>query len=173
MTFTSKTVFAVVFSLLFLSVLPAAFAGEDESRTSHRQVLGITHFPAWILATPPHDEFTSRVSNQDVQRQHPAATAGQEWDTKAWTAGWTPEIAIHKFFKARIFNDQYMRRGGIPVVELGPAFYKLSDLDQRRTLKLLTDYFDVFGQGYDVFELGDWSTRDMVGTYTRKGMLLN
>ena len=58
-------------------------------------------------------------------------------------------------------------------MELGPTFYKLSDLDQRRTLKLLTDHGAVFKRGYKIVELVDWWTHDVVGAYTAKGMFLN
>ena len=37
---------------------------------------------------------------------------------------------------------QYIEKG-IPVLEVGPTFFKLSDLDRRRTLKLLADYSEV------------------------------
>jgi len=60
-----------------------------------------------------------------------------------------------------------------PAVELGPTFYKLSDLDQRRTLKLLVDQANIFGQGYKAVDLFDWYTHDAVGLYTAKGMFLN
>ena len=64
-------------------------------------------------------------------------------------------------------------RNHIPVVELGPTFYKISDLDQRRALKLLTDQANIFDKGYKVVDLVDWNTKDVIGIYTAKGMYLN
>jgi hypothetical protein len=60
----------------------------------------------------------------------------------------------------------------IPVLEVGPTFYKLSDLDQRRALKLLAQYTEVFERGYTQIDLRDWKTRSSVGHFTPKGMFL-
>lgn len=172
MRYTAE-IFVALFAAFFILPLSAkSFAGDDDQRTSRRSVAGNVIYPQWIFSKPDHYEFLPLVSNQDPQRQHPAAVAGQEWDSAKWDSAWTPEIAIRKFFEARIFERNYLRRGGIPVVELGPVFYKLSDLDQRRTLKLLIDHAGIFEQGYDVVELQDWATRDRIGSYTPKGMFL-
>lgn len=63
----------------------------------------------------------------------------------------------------------------MPVLELGPTFYKISDLDQRRALKLLADFpfTGVFNEGFLVVEPRDWHTAEIVGTYTPKGMFMN
>jgi hypothetical protein len=169
---TSRSLLLVVFTLFFAS---AAYAGafEDYDRTSNRSVLGGYPLPDWITQKPEHYEFSPLVSNDDPLTQHPAAWDGQGWDPKKWGPGWTPEIAIQKFFNARIFEHQYMYGGRTPVVELGPTFYKLSPLDQRRTLKLLTDQAGIFKKGHDVVELTDWHTHGVVGTYTPKGLFLN
>jgi hypothetical protein len=90
-----------------------------------------------------------------------------------WNPEWTPAIAVKKFFEARIFSRQYMRHGNTPVLEVGPTFFKLSDLDRRRTLKLLSSYTAIFNQGYDAVQLVDGSTKDIIGVYTPKGMFLN
>ncbi|MCC7037473.1 MAG: hypothetical protein IT560_09235, partial [Alphaproteobacteria bacterium] len=84
-------------------------------------------------------------------------------------------VTLNKFFKARIFERQFMRKGKppVPVLELGPTFYKISDLDQRRALKLLADFTGVFNEGFPVVELRDWHTAEIVGTYTPKGMFMN
>lgn len=167
-------VFTAFFSLLLSAVAPsAALAYDEENRTVNRTVLGRIIVPDRFFNKPEHYEFTPLVSNQDPQNQHPAAWDGQDWDVSKWEKGWTADSALQKFFKARIFERQYMNGDKMPVVELGPTFYKLSDLDQRRTLKLLTERMAIFKKGYNVVGLADWSTHDMVGTYTPKGMFLN
>lgn len=165
-------VIPVFFGLLIslLAVSPA-YAGDDEDITTN--VLPHFGYPHAMLNVPEHYEFSARFSNSDPLTQHPHQWDGQDWDPKQWGPGWTPEIALKKFFKARIFTGRYMSRNNIPVVELGPTFYRLSDLDQRRTLKLLTDQANIFGQGYKAIHLVDWSTHDVVGIYTAKGMFLN
>jgi hypothetical protein len=153
-----------------LSFLPTpGFAGADEDRTADRTVFGRTIYPNRIIARPPHDEYSYAHTNRDP---HPHAGDGQDWDTSQWNEWWTPERAVKKLFQARIFERQYMRDGQVPVVELGPVFYDLSDIDKRRTLKLLTDYDAVFKQGYGMVELVDWMTSEYIGAYTARGMFL-
>ena len=166
-------VFSVFLGVLSLVMAVPALAYDEPNRTANRSVMGRVITPDWIFEKPDHYEFTPLVSNQDPQNQHPGAWEGQDWDPSKWGPDWTPDIAIQKFFRARIFEKQYMAAGQMPVVELGPTFYKLSDLDQRRTLKLLTDRYEIFKSGHKVVELEDWSTHDIVGTYTPKGLFLN
>jgi hypothetical protein len=168
---TPAVVFLVFFSLSLNIFMPSpGFAGSDEDRTVSRTVFGRIIYPERFFAKPDHYEFLSMNSNRDP---HPHAGDGQAWDTRQWNSWWTPEAAVKKLFKARIFERQYMRNGQIPVVELGPAFYQLSDIDKRRTLKLLTDYDAIFKQGYGMVELVDWLTSGFIGAYTPRGMFLN
>jgi hypothetical protein len=146
---------------------------QEESRTQNRTPSGNILYPRWLMERPEHYEFLPYVSNWDAQHKHPQQWKGQDWDPSKWNPKqWTPEIAVKKFYEGRIFERQYMR-GAVPVVVLGPTFYKLSDLDQRRTLKLLTDHTDIFGKGYQMVELRDWHSKNAVGSYTPKGMYLN
>lgn len=164
----SAPAFAVV--LLFSLLAPVMAQAGDDTRTANRSIFGRTTYPGWIYAQPEHSEFLIQNSNRVP---HPDEWQGQDWDPRQWHARWTPEAAVRKFFEARIFERQYMRNGQIPAVELGPTFYRLSDLDKRRTLKLLTDYNATFKRGYGAVALVDWSTRHIVGSYTPKGMFLN
>jgi hypothetical protein len=163
-------VLGVVFAA-FSATVPA-HAYDEPDRTYHRSVLGDIEYPDWIFNKPDHYEFSPLVSNSDPLTQHPHQWDGQDWDPRLWNKDWTPEKTLKKFFKAHIFTARYMRNH-IPVVELGPTFYKISDLDQRRALKLLTDQANIFDKGYRVVDLVDWNTKDVIGIYTAKGMYLN
>ncbi len=184
MKLKSREVLLLVFSVfsgaLLTGILTAtpASAYADPDRTEHRTVSGYPLYPDWIFNKPDHYEFSPLVSNSDPLTQHPDQWDGQDWDPSKWGPGWTPEIALQKFFSARVFEKQYIDKGfmsgtEMPVVELGPTFYKLSDLDQRRTLKLLSDQMGYFQSGYSSVKLIDWYTHDIIGTYTAKGMFLN
>jgi hypothetical protein len=145
---------------------------QDMDRTVNRTVKGIIHYPDWLYNKPEHYEFSPLVSNVDPQNDHSAQWQGMDWDPAMWGRDWTPDVAIRKFFKAKIFQRQYMD-GSMPALELGPTFYKLSDLDRRRTLKLLADGSGVFKKGFSAVKLTDWSSHDVIGFYTPKGMFLN
>lgn len=147
----------------------------DAARTMGRLPSGDVFAPQRLYDKPEHYGFKPYVSNWDPQNDHPQQWDGQDWDPSMWNKDWTPEVTLNKFFKARIFERQFMRKGKppVPVLELGPTFYKISDLDQRRALKLLADFTGVFNEGFPVVELRDWHTEQIVGTYTPKGMFMN
>lgn len=104
---------------------------------------------------------------------HPQQWQGQDWDPSAWNKDWTPETTLNRMYAAGILYHQYFSMK-TPVIEVGPRFYRLSDLDRRRTLKLVNDYYDVGGNGYSFFEIRDWHTHGRIGIYTQdKGMMLD
>lgn len=163
-----------------LAVLVLAGCAQDSARwgwgeadrTKNRTTVGEIFYPRWIMNRPEHYAFTPAVSNHDPQHQHPAQWAGQEWDPAMWNKDWTPEITIARLYDAKVFSDQYVEKG-VPVLEVGPRFWKISDLDRRRALKLLADHSGVFGQGYQAVILRDWHSKEAVGSYTARGMKLN
>lgn len=178
-----KIIFTASLACLLLS--GAAAQAQDhygpqgnEDRTVHRSVdASPRQYPQWLRNTPEHYEFSPLVSNHDPQNSHPQQWEGQDWDTSMWNANWTPDVAIAKFYAAGIFEKQYRKRthrpaGDMLVVDVGPTFFKLSELDQNRTLKLLTDSERVFDSGYPVVEVRDGFTSKLVGTYTPRGLQL-
>jgi hypothetical protein len=174
---------ALCATVVAAALMAAPAAQAEETRTTGRTVSGLTIYPKHFFATPEHYEFLPLTSNHDPHHQHPQQWDGQEWDPAGWNADWTPEKTLNRLFENRTFAKQYM--GGskhvhnkkfqahIPVLEVGPTFYKLSDLDRRRSLKLLADYTDVFGKGYEMIELRDWRSHETIGSYTPKGMFLH
>lgn len=172
-----RTSFFAFFVLFLLAAMPAQAFLDDASRTARRLVTGEVFYPEHIFNKPEHAEFLPLNSNSDPQRRHPQQWDGQDWDATAWNGKkWTEKSAIRKFYDNRVFAGQeYVEDGKrkVPVLDLGPTFYKLSDLDQRRALKLVTDQANIFGQGNRAVILRDWKTRGVVGTYTPKGMFLN
>ncbi|MBI1214511.1 MAG: hypothetical protein GC185_01670 [Alphaproteobacteria bacterium] len=155
---------------------PPYKAWPEGTRTANRTPSGNIIYPQWLIVRPEHYGFLPMTSNWDAQNKHPQQWAGQDWDPAAWNAQqWTPEIALKKFYQNGILTSQYTRQGNppTPVLEVGPRFYKLSDLDQRRVLKLLSDYTGVFNSGCPAIELHDWYSHKTIGTYTPQGMFLN
>lgn len=164
--------FSLVLSALLMNA-PAAQAIGDE-RTANRTPEGNILYPDWLFDKPEHYEFLPYTSNHDPKNQHPQQWDGQDWDPTAWnSAQWTPEITIKRLYENGTFYKQYFGKKTIPVLEVGPTFFKLSDLDRRRSLKLLADHGRVFERGYKMIQLRDWRTREVVGDYTSSGMHLN
>jgi hypothetical protein len=167
--------------LMTLSVSAQALADTD-LRTSGRSIDGKTVYPAHLFTKPEFDEFLEHNSNHDPQNQHPQQWQGQDWDEKAWQgSGWTTENTLKNLFQNDVFRTQFIRSGhdnsikasGVPVLVLGPTFYKLSNLDQRRSVKLLVDRAGLFNRGYSMVELQDWYNKKAVGNYTPRGLFMN
>jgi hypothetical protein len=165
-----KNIFKSLIVMGLLATAAPALAHPDEPRTARRSVVGDILYPQWLLNVPEHYEFSPLVSNHDPHNQHPAQWAGQDWEPQLWNASWTPEQTVDGFFKARIFTAQIME-GTVPVLRLGPQFYRLSDLDQRRSLKLVADTSGILNS-HDTVMLRDWKSNLIVGSYTAKGMYL-
>lgn len=144
---------------------------QGEQRTANRDVSATINFPDWMIKRPDYYEFTPMVSNHDPLHSHDAQWAGQEWDTAQWPKSWTADKALRKFFAAGIFTNQNIG-GATRDVTLGPTFYKLSTLDQNRTLKLLTDQAGAFANTQAPVMLRDHATRKPVGSYAPTGLQL-
>ena len=195
--FLNKTLVIISLALaLNLTAASGAFAayGESDTRTYNRTAPGVENTNP-LFETPQYYEFSPQVSNWDEQNQHPDAWRGQYWDTENWNSRWTPQSASDNFFENGVFNKRYMqaykksktlvkdgakrkffvkaRKESVPVLELGPVFYRLSDLDQRRSLKLVVEQSGVLQHGYAMVVLLDWKTKEIIGTYSDQGMFLN
>jgi hypothetical protein len=169
-----RLLFVTLILASFMIAANSAHALEDE-RTANRTPEGNIIYPDWMFSKPEHYEFLPLVSNHDPKNQHPQQWDGQDWEPAAWNSQqWTPEIVIRNLYANGTFYKQYTRgKSKMPVLEVGPTFFKLSDLDRRRSLKLLAEQSQVFERGHAMIELRDWRTREVVGDYTKAGMHLN
>ncbi len=171
----SKAKIALV-SAVLLGVMVSTTVWAAEERTARRTVPGVTLKKNPLQLRAAHEEHVPLISNYEEQKKEsllqPNTYTGEDWNPSLWPKPWTPSYTIKKFFEAKIFKRQYMRNGKIPVVELGPTFHKLSELDQRRSLKLLTDNADIFKQGYRYVELNDWYTHEVLGSFTPAGLFM-
>ena len=107
--------------------------------------------------------------------RHGQQWEGLYWDTARWPADMSEEQVLKAFYGADIFRRQYVidkKHQAKAVLVVGPTFYKLSDLDRRRSLKLVADHFNFFDSGFTGFDVTDWRTREKIGEYNEKGFQL-
>ncbi len=174
----------VLFTAL-IGISFSSYAVADESRTSNRTVnvlnekRDVHKKEAWEQTLPkvwdPINKHPHQWKKSDQVKTH-------DWDPKLWDNGnWQDgnngaEIYtmhyLQNFYKARIFHKQYVDESGHLVLEVGPKFYKLADVDQRRTLKLLADGFKLSERGYNGYKIHDWHSKKSVGNYTSYGLQL-
>lgn len=149
-------------SALALFALAAAPVFAQENRTQGRDVSGqVVQYR--FKTYDPYAKYKSQ--GYDTRMTFPHMWDGQDWETPAWNASWTPERAIHAFYANGTFQKEVMR-DGLPGLRVGPTFYKLSDHDQRRAVKLLTDTRGLFANGQQTrLQLFDWATSENIGSY--------
>jgi len=158
---------------LVCSFAPKASAFDPfEVRTWKRLVSGAQTAPDGLFVKRKHQEFTSYASNWDIQGEFPEAWENEEWDTSKWPDDWRENMTMVRLFRGQIFKQHYLKDGKMPVLVLGPVFYKLSDLDRNRVLKFFANESGILKKGADIIELVDWGTHKIVGAYTEKGMFL-
>lgn len=166
-----------ILSVILVFSLVSSFASKAEAvdiieRTWNRTISGLQGKPKGAFVKPKHQEFTSYASNWDIQGEFPEAWKNEEWDTTKWPEDWDEDITMVRLFRGKVFNKHYLKDGQIPVLVLGPVFYKLSDLDRNRVLKFFADESGILKKGFDIIELVDWGNNKIVGAYTEKGMFL-
>lgn len=176
LTFLALLALAACARVAVAPPVPEASLWPVEDRTAGRPLTADLLYPKWILETREFKEFSSDEHNWDPQNSMPHQWDGQDWDPSMWNKKWTPAVTVQKFYQARIFDAQYVEKG-VPVLELGPTFFRLSDLDRRRALKLLADNAGIFRDGAKVVILRDWHTKKTLGNLVDdkglQGMYLN
>ena len=155
----------IILSLILISASPA----NAEDRTAGRQVDGL-NMKYKITTHDPYRDLKSQGYN--TRGTFPHMWRDQDWETARWHKDWTPETAIQGFYDNRTFDKEFMR-DDFPALSVGPTFYALSDHDQRRALKLLTDTRGIFAQGHNKIFLYDWKTNEAIGNYSKeRGLIL-
>jgi hypothetical protein len=103
----------------------------------------------------------------------PAQWKDRDWDPTQWPLSYQNKDKFTQgLFDADILREQYIKADAVPVVVVGPGFYRLSDLDQGRVCKTLDMLYGATNGPYGHFLLQDWYSRDIVGDYTKTGLTL-
>lgn len=138
----------------------------------------------WVLGWS--DEHWDLLNLEKPYMEPGKAPHNSQWDNADWVPqDWLGKYAheldlIRGFYQAGIISDQYVKRSWwglgdeiIPVLEVGPAFFRLGGQDKRR----VTDTFDtVYGitgsKMFGMFVLVDSANGKQVGTYTQYGLAI-
>jgi len=129
-------------------------------------------YPAKLFQKEKFSEFTSYDSNWEIQGEFPQAWVNEYWDSDKWPKTWKSNATVLRLFEGDIFKRHYMKGGQVPVLEVGPVFYRLSSLDKERTIRLFAQQSDILNRGFDILELADWANHKIIGSFTKYGMFL-
>jgi hypothetical protein len=128
---------------------------------------------------------------EDLNFEKPYLEPGKEPHNSQWShIDWAPQdwlnqydhelTLISDFYRAEIITDQYVRRAWfglgkeiIPVLEVGPAFYRLGGQDKRRVTDTFDEVYGITGSKmFGMFVLEDSITGRQVGTYSQYGLAI-
>ena len=158
MSLTRLLIFALV-----LGLLPLRAAQADPK-------------PCWFAWWPSH------WTKMDWEKRHfedgktpiNAQWNHQSWVPKDWIAqsGGDGVDMVQGFYNAGILADQYVD-GDTPVLEVGPAFFRLGGYDKRRVVAAVDQVYKVTGRmGRSVIRVVEDRTGKTIGFYTASGLVL-
>lgn len=132
----------------------------------------------WIFGWwPGHWDWTSYKKFQPYL-ENGKETQNQQWGAEDWyVQDWLSQnqnnfALIDGFFKADILRKQ-TEEDDVPVLIVGPQFYRLGGFDKRRVLTTLDAVYGITESGaHPVIILKDWHTRREIGTFSKAGLTL-
>ena len=124
---------------------------------------------------PGHWEWTS------YKKFHPYLENGKETQNQQWAAedwyvqDWLSQNQdgfklIDGFFRNDILREQ-TTADDVPVVIVGPNFYRLGGFDKRRVMTTLDAVYGITESGeHPIILLKDWHTKREIGYFTKEGL---
>lgn len=107
---------------------------------------------------------------KDTQNQQWAA---EDWYVQDWVAQNKDGLTlIDGFFRADILREQADEKG-MPVIYVGPQFYRLGGFDKRRVMTTLDAVYAITeNPAHPTIFLKDWMTKRDIGIFTKEGLQL-
>ncbi len=152
------------FFVLFLLKIASSLSWADGG---HQNTYGGNHH----VDAPSHESYQPHLENaRHIQLP--------QWERKSWyVENWLAQRdamdLIEGFYKADIFRDQYEEKLQLPVLIVGPSFYRLSGYDKRRVTTMLDNVYGVTQSTDGAYILKDWFTRATIGVFDQEGLRLH
>lgn len=101
--------------------------------------------------------------------------AHKDWYAEDWTSQKDGMSLIKGFYTADILRDQITTGySDMPVLIVGPNFYRLSGYDKRRVVHIVDVVYGITeAQHNGSFLLTDWNTRRPIGVFDQNGLRLH
>jgi hypothetical protein len=95
----------------------------------------------------------------------------EDWYVQDWVSQYENEFKlIDGFFKSDVLREQ-TDEDDVPVLIVGPNFYRLGGFDKRRVLTTLDAVYGITERGtHPVILLRDWHTNKEIGLFTKDGL---
>ncbi|MGM0422841.1 MAG: hypothetical protein ACQEQL_07080 [Pseudomonadota bacterium] len=172
--FTPRSLFLPVIALtLCLAPVAGDQTAAAESRTAKRTVdADQTQARSLRYTAPQTERYWEWKHGPDFKHDMPDQWRGQEWDPQKWQKqGWSAQRTIANLFRFGAF-EALVERNEEAFLHIGKPFFELSELDQRRSIKLIVDEADIFAKGYDTLNIYSEPHYRQIGTYRKSGLTL-
>lgn len=109
----------------------------------------------------------------DEKHHHPLAWRGGDWDLDNYEMQdrWGRAALIDRMYATGILKRQYARKH-VATLEVGETFFRLSEQDKHRFMKVVADHYGILESRYGWFEIREYRSHVLVGHYTVDGLLL-
>ena len=158
------------FNLLILIVFISVFG------TSH-QVYADTKGSWWGWSK--HHDHDVQMQNYNPYLENSRHMQIPQWEHKDWYAeDWLSQKdgmeLVQGFYSANIFRDQTVGHADLPVLVVGPNFYRLSGYDKRRVTHIVDVVYGItHSKENGSFMLQDWHTNRPIGVFDQNGLRLH
>lgn len=129
----------------------------------------------WIFGwSPSHwENLDFEPYIEPAKEPHNSQWNNSTWRPEDWIAQRDSELdLIRDFYSADIIRGQYLDND-VPVLIVGPGFYKLGGQDKRRVADTVDHVYDITDSDiFGMFLLNDWNTKKTIGAYTQYGLQL-
>ena len=109
----------------------------------------------------------------DAKHPHNSEWNASEWQPGDWIVQRPDQLhLVRGFYRADILRDQF-EDDDIPVLQVGPGFYRLGGQDQRRVARTVDEIYGITARHKSgIYMLEDWRTKQTIGLYTSHGLQL-
>lgn len=98
----------------------------------------------------------------------------KDWYAEDWLAQKDGMELVRGFYAADILRDQKTGHADLPVLIVGPNFYRLSGYDKRRVAHIVDVVYGITeSKKNGTFMLRDWYTKRPVGVFDKNGLRLH
>lgn len=132
----------------------------------------------WPLGWWPGHWDWAEYKNFNSYLEKGKDTQNQQWSREDWyVQDWVSQSEdefklIDGFFKADVLREQ-TEEDDVPVLIVGPQFYRLGGFDKRRVLTTLDAVYGITDRGeHPLIVLKDWHTDREIGIFNKDGLQL-
>lgn len=98
----------------------------------------------------------------------------KDWYAEDWLAQKDGMELVRGFYAADILKDQVEGHADLPVLVVGPNFYRLSGFDKRRVIHIVDMVYGITREKKNgSFVLMDWDTKTSIGMFDQNGLRLH